>query len=384
MALATQCPHCHTTFRVANDQLKLRAGLVRCGVCKEIFNGAEHLLAADPAPQATDTPEVAISDEPAKEPDSSVEEASRSATLSASLDFVVDVEEPAIEPSETDEPAEPTETLEPDEALEQPEQPEPSELPSVTLDKADDPLQRMTLMEFSAVDYAADRAEPSLVAAADINDPLDQVIEDLQRKPLRGRKKKSTTPKVVPDTQVEPDEPEVEEPGFVTRGRRRQKVGRTLRISMAIGSFVLLLGLLAQGAYSLRNQIAARLPQAKPILAEACAMIGCKIGLPAQIETLAIESSELQAVAGNKDMFVLTALLRNDSGTIQAWPNIELTLNDTNDKALVRRIFTPRDYLASAQDVAKGFVPSSEQAVKLFFELSQLKASGYHVGLFYP
>jgi predicted Zn finger-like uncharacterized protein len=44
MALATRCPHCQTTFRVAHDQLKLRAGLVRCGACKQIFNGIEHLL----------------------------------------------------------------------------------------------------------------------------------------------------------------------------------------------------------------------------------------------------------------------------------------------------------------------------------------------------
>src|SRR4051812_32649719 len=51
MALATRCPHCNTTFRVVQDQLKLRAGLVRCGACKEIFNGIEHLLRPDePAP----------------------------------------------------------------------------------------------------------------------------------------------------------------------------------------------------------------------------------------------------------------------------------------------------------------------------------------------
>jgi predicted Zn finger-like uncharacterized protein len=39
MALATQCPHCHTTFRVASDQLKLRGGIVRCGACQSIFDG---------------------------------------------------------------------------------------------------------------------------------------------------------------------------------------------------------------------------------------------------------------------------------------------------------------------------------------------------------
>ncbi|MFA9275921.1 MAG: DUF3426 domain-containing protein [Candidatus Aquirickettsiella gammari] len=51
MALATQCPHCFTSFRVANDQLKLHAGLVRCGSCKQTFNGIEHLLTPSEAPR---------------------------------------------------------------------------------------------------------------------------------------------------------------------------------------------------------------------------------------------------------------------------------------------------------------------------------------------
>lgn len=52
MALATQCPHCYTSFRVANDQLKLHAGLVRCGACKQTFNGIEHLLAPGATPKS--------------------------------------------------------------------------------------------------------------------------------------------------------------------------------------------------------------------------------------------------------------------------------------------------------------------------------------------
>ena len=52
MALATQCPHCYTSFRVANDQLKLHAGMVRCGSCKQTFNGIEHLLAPGATPKS--------------------------------------------------------------------------------------------------------------------------------------------------------------------------------------------------------------------------------------------------------------------------------------------------------------------------------------------
>jgi predicted Zn finger-like uncharacterized protein len=47
MALATQCPFCHTTFRVASDQLKLRGGIVRCGACQSIFDGSAHLIDLD-------------------------------------------------------------------------------------------------------------------------------------------------------------------------------------------------------------------------------------------------------------------------------------------------------------------------------------------------
>ncbi|MFZ6746270.1 DUF3426 domain-containing protein [Undibacterium sp. JH2W] len=50
MALATRCPHCQTAFKVANDQLKLHAGLVRCGSCQQTFNAVENLIPAE-APQ---------------------------------------------------------------------------------------------------------------------------------------------------------------------------------------------------------------------------------------------------------------------------------------------------------------------------------------------
>ena len=54
--LATRCPHCQTRFRVTVAQLELRAGLVRCGACREIFNGRDHLLGDLEEIEALDTP----------------------------------------------------------------------------------------------------------------------------------------------------------------------------------------------------------------------------------------------------------------------------------------------------------------------------------------
>jgi hypothetical protein len=144
-----------------------------------------------------------------------------------------------------------------------------------------------------------------------------------------------------------------------------------------------LVGAIAQSTYVFRDQVAARAPQIRPFLVEACARLDCNISLPAQIEYVTIESNELQTLPA-KDMFLLSILVRNHSQTVQQWPNIELTLNDANDRPNARRVFAPRDYLTSAQVVSAGIESASEQPIKIYLELAQLRASGYRVYLFYP
>ncbi|WP_295996058.1 DUF3426 domain-containing protein, partial [Rugamonas sp.] len=150
----------------------------------------------------------------------------------------------------------------------------------------------------------------------------------------------------------------------------------------------LLAALLGQGIATFRNQLAAELPQLKPALTKVCAALGCKIELPTQIDDLNIEPGELQTVAENT--YAFTTLLRNSGAITQTWPHIELVLNDNADKPVLRRVFAPRDYLSAPADstpaalAAQGFAPHSEQSVKLYFEIVQLKASGYHIAVFYP
>lgn len=183
-----------------------------------------------------------------------------------------------------------------------------------------------------------------------------------------------------PPAEKEADDPN--EPGFLKRDRHRERYGKTIDIAMGVGS-LLLVGLLAvQGLTTFRNQLAASHPSLKPTLQGICAAVGCKIELPTQIDELVIEQGELQTLS--ETTFSFTTLLRNQSATAQAWPHIELVLDDANDKAILRRVFTPRDYLGAGAALEQGFAPRSEQSVKLYFELKQLKASGYHIAVFYP
>jgi hypothetical protein len=68
----------------------------------------------------------------------------------------------------------------------------------------------------------------------------------------------------------------------------------------------------------------------------------------------------------------------------QAWPMVELTLNDAQENPVARRVFNAPEYLAGAQDATKGFAAGSEQSVKLVFEVEEIKPIGYRVYLFYP
>lgn len=175
---------------------------------------------------------------------------------------------------------------------------------------------------------------------------------------------------------------EPDEPGFVKRDRLRRKYGKAATIGLSLGSLALVLALCGQVITTFRDPLAAAVPSLKPTLSAACDLLGCQVGLPTQIDHLIIEQGELQTLSDTA--FSFTTLLRNQSRTAQAWPSIELTLDDANDKRILRRVFTPRDYLGADVAPEQGFAPRSEQAVKLYFELRELKASGYHIAVFYP
>jgi len=81
---------------------------------------------------------------------------------------------------------------------------------------------------------------------------------------------------------------------------------------------------------------------------------------------------------------LLTALLRNRAPFEQDYPHLELTLTDTQDEALVRKVLTPADYLPAGQDAAQGFPARGEVAVKLALVSDNVPAVGYRLYLFYP
>ncbi|MBU6494153.1 MAG: DUF3426 domain-containing protein, partial [Burkholderiales bacterium] len=73
----------------------------------------------------------------------------------------------------------------------------------------------------------------------------------------------------------------------------------------------------------------------------------------------------------------------NRAGRAVAWPDLELTLTDSSDQAVVRRVLTPDDYLAAGTR-SPGLAAHSERQVRLFLDASATRQAGYRLYLFYP
>ena len=502
MALATQCPHCGTMFRVASDQLKLRGGIVRCGACQEIFDGSATLVDLDkppvPAPSAPE-PAAAMSPDTARldsgaaddtlpftivEPEiGSDADAPAAPALPEPADFdgqpvyTLDFDhtfdplgilpkvaapeadgevdalallQPWSRPQAEENEAQAAPAAEPafDEALAPPAAAEPESapvaevVPEPATDAAPEPAPTAPPVQMAPPVHAAvapdssGRYEPAfglpvdeeLVAAAlpghepeaearlepasappaapqAIHRALDAPplltresaasnyppAASLMPPPVRtpaakradkaaARRSKLTPTKI--GAQPKLRVAEIDEPEFVKRGRHQEQLGRTRKIAMLAGSIVLLLLLAVQGALTFRSALAARFPATKPALVSSCALFGCRVELPAQVDKLAVETGELTLLGGSTYSF--TTALRNGAGMAQAWPSLELTLIDASGKPLVRRVFAPTDYLAPGTPLANGMAAGAEQAIELHFRVNDLKPSGYHIAVFYP
>ena len=155
----------------------------------------------------------------------------------------------------------------------------------------------------------------------------------------------------------------------------------------AIAGGLASLVLLVQVAIHYRVEIAVLAPEAKPGLETLCEITQCTVDLPSKVELLSIEVSDLHPIdPAVPNRLELSATLRNRAPFAQAWPHLELTITDTTDNAVARRVVAPGEYLSQAKgrDVANGFASQSDSPVSVQLATDGLPASGYRLYLFYP
>lgn len=343
--MQTSCPACRTTFRVHQDQLGLRRGLVRCGNCNAVFNAYDTLL-----PELEGAPAEEISDNaldmPVAAPDALLAPDDR---LQAGAAPVLTQAPFDVRPAAGD--------LEPKGAEE-------------VLAEASPGLSILSRQALSHYDAAA---QP----LAEEGSPGEAGGEQAEAPSVTLSLPASAT-----SEQESPDAILLSELPHRRAAGPRPPVWKTLfKLSLATLLALLLLG---QMAYFLRAELAAALPASRPLLIGFCQPLGCRVPMPRQLTRQAIVSSSLEHDAEQKSRVRLTFLLANRTGQTQEWPHVVLTLSDLRESPVAQKAFPPEDYLPKGTSPRAGFPPLSEQEVRLELDIGNLSAASYLLDVAYP
>lgn len=347
MKYRTTCPHCASVFRLGADQLDAAQGWAQCGVCGGAFDARASLLMEDgsPLPAASER-EAAVAPETVASPEP------------------VPADTPA--PAAAEAPASPGADGAPP-AAERPvgiaRREVASDLTSIIIIDPDIPVPD----DFGPL--------PEIPPAGSAGMPL-MYPRPYSREPATA----AAPPAAAVEYATHPSaplHPSAEQPVWHTARAPR----RTQSWAWSVASVLLLVALLAQGAYFLRDTLASQLPQSRPGLEHMCALLGCTLSLPKNLARLQIVGSDLETEAGGRLRLTLT--LGNRDNHAQAWPVLVLTLTDQRNHPLARRSFAPSEYLADPARIAAGVPPRSEQPLTLPLAVHDLKPMGFDLQLVY-
>jgi len=345
MALAARCPHCRALFRVIADQLKLRGGLVRCGECRKVFDAIGSLIYVDDHALLR-VPEDAPLGGAAQPGPATPVQATQAATAAVAR---------------------------PREPVAQAEQAAPARVVERARRKRE------------VAEEGAELSVPTLFGG---NEQLVAMRGPLESEPGAARRRDKYGG-LLGHEDGAPPEPDAEgletaTPSFLSaQGQRRQ---RRWRLILAAACVPLALAAAGQFALALREDALEAWPSLRPLLVRTCEVYGCTVDWPAHADLLTIVGSDLAAVPGT-DVIELNAAIRNRASFTMALPALEVTLTDTQNRTIARKVFLPADYLASTGEpssrIEEGLAPESDLSVRLVFEAQGLNAAGFVLYPFY-
>lgn len=191
---------------------------------------------------------------------------------------------------------------------------------------------------------------------------------------------------------VQPEAPE-----FIKQAERKA-IWRhpAMRVVLSLLALTLTATLGLQAAHHWRDQLAAHYPATTPWLTQWCALARCQLSAPMQIEDLQVDNIALVKTSSEgPDTYRLTAIIHNRADIALAWPQLDLTLTDSNGAVVARRAFsadTAQRVPAGVDTAASGAAaappvaapPGSSTTLQWRLRAPDLHLAGYTAELFYP
>jgi predicted Zn finger-like uncharacterized protein len=148
-------------------------------------------------------------------------------------------------------------------------------------------------------------------------------------------------------------------------------------------SLLLLLVFIGLSVYFLRGKIASEYPQLKPALERACKKLNCTIDLPKNLDLISTGNSDMQEDDAYQSVINFSSSLQNNATYSQAYPNIELTLTDSDDTPVIKKLIKPKDYLVSKKKLAQGLAPHEIANIKIALHVDEANVTSYRILLLY-
>ncbi|MGB8546170.1 MAG: DUF3426 domain-containing protein [Azonexus sp.] len=364
--MRTRCPACSTVFRVTSDQLRAKAGKVRCGYCQAVFNAFDELLdEARPAAATQTLGEEQINLDAATTEYAPDEQADAIETAEPG-------EAGLITDSETGEETDAAETAvtpegEPDIEVAGEDEPVPDEHPDAVPEERDSDAGEQGEIDPSATLTATETEPPS---AQVVDEKPEEATHAAREAGMAAARELSEAPAF--DRWAAGALSGSNSGGFET-----DDGGRTNWV-FVIAAVLLATILSAQLAYHFRTELVRFIPAAAGVF-EA---LDVQVPQSARSDLVSIEASDLQ-VDNARGLFVLNAVLHNRADYAQAMPALELTLIDAADAPVARRVMKPAEYLPPGSNLTS-FPAKAEIPVRMWIDARGLGASGYRLYIFYP
>jgi len=159
---------------------------------------------------------------------------------------------------------------------------------------------------------------------------------------------------------------------------------RTRAIYWLLGNLLLLLLLSAQGLVFYGPQLAHQVPALRATIDTLCGPLPCR-RLPA-IDMRRLDLVETQVTPHPRydRALRIKATLVNRAEMVQPYPQLEVSLIDSQGQLVARRTYGPREYLQKPEDVGKGLPPQVAVNIQLDITSPGAQANGYEILLLPP
>lgn len=380
-SLQTECPKCHTRFRVTDEQLGLAKGKVRCGHCMAVFNAIEHEIASvtQKAPSDTgskmpsegasteqsasgfesdasgddfvfaDNPEedaqegryagtkLTFSDDELSDSFRSFDDRNPSSLDESSADDLTeDVDESWAEailweddaPGNAAETTPKAETGATEEADTQPRsKPQPEPLPETEAENAsaiptESPLE--SRQEDTPGFFVDEQADPAFESFANEHE------SDAEHQPSKQPFEAGAP---FGDLRYEP----------ISMGGSNRSWLRTLTWTVVVLGLIGVL--IAQVTWFQFDRLSA-IPELRPFYEKGCELAGCELKPLINVEAIQSRKLVVRTDPDNRNQLVVDAVIINRAEFQQPFPAIALTFSNLNGDVVAQSVFAPSDYLA--------------------------------------